>query len=127
PFSSSEAERLFLAQNQLRLRAALHYPVSCLCKEVGKEKETQFRQIFFAKDLEMVARHAKWTMVNVKLLAKRSNSLLRYISQKSEEFALNNLKKEKKKKACSKKGRRTSDEQVESVVADCEKLNMAFP
>ncbi|XP_003228083.1 centromere protein S [Anolis carolinensis] len=124
-----------------RLRAAVHYTVGCLCEEVSKDKETQFskqaiaciseitfRQCeMFAKDLEMFARHAKRTTVNVedvKLLARRSNSLLRYISQKSEELAFNNLeqKEKKKKKAASKKGRRTSDEQV---VADSENLNTA--
>uniref|UniRef100_A0A803TLQ4 Centromere protein S n=1 Tax=Anolis carolinensis TaxID=28377 RepID=A0A803TLQ4_ANOCA len=75
-----------------RLRAAVHYTVGCLCEEVSKDKETQFskqaiaciseitfRQCeMFAKDLEMFARHAKRTTVNVedvKLLARRSNSL----------------------------------------------------
>ncbi|XP_067328784.1 centromere protein S [Anolis sagrei] len=124
-----------------RLRAAVHYAVGCLCEEVGEDKETEFskqavaciseitfRQCEnFAKDLEMFAKHAKRTTINVedvKLLARRSRPLLRHISQKSEELALNNLeqKEKKKKKAASKKGRRTSEEQV---AADSENSNMA--
>ncbi|XP_050787832.1 centromere protein S [Gopherus flavomarginatus] len=74
--------------------------------------------------------HGKRTVINsedVKLLARRSNSLLRYITQKSEELALNNLeqKERKKKKSSAAKGRTTSDEQVEAVMAESEDSNMA--
>nr|XP_011725069.1 centromere protein S-like isoform X2 [Macaca nemestrina] len=79
---------------QQRLKAAVHYTVGCLCEEVALDKEMQFskqtiaaiseltfRQCEnFAKDLEMFARHAKRTTINtedVKLLARRSNSLVR--------------------------------------------------
>ncbi|XP_061456560.1 centromere protein S [Rhineura floridana] len=126
----------------LRLKAAFHYTVACLCEEVAEDKEIQFskqaiaaiseitfRQCeIFAKDLEMFARHAKRSTVNledVKLLARRSKSLLKYITQKSEELALNSLEQKKKKKSGSKKGRRASDEQVEPVVAVNEDSNMA--
>ncbi|XP_072773328.1 centromere protein S isoform X1 [Taeniopygia guttata] len=82
-------EQQVLAQ---RLKAAVHYTVGCLCQEVEEDKDVQFskqtiaaiseitfRQCeIFAKDLEMFARHAKRTTVtteDVKLLARRSNSL----------------------------------------------------
>ncbi|XP_074190179.1 centromere protein S isoform X3 [Rhinolophus sinicus] len=55
----------------------------------------------FAKDLEMFARHAKRSTINtedVKLLARRSNSLLRYITEKNEEIAQFNLERKAKKK-----------------------------
>ncbi|XP_053136741.1 centromere protein S [Hemicordylus capensis] len=126
-----------------RLKAAFHYSVACLCEEVAEDKETQFtkqaiaaiseitfRQCeLFAKDLEMFARHAKRSTINledVKLLARRSKSLLRYITQKSEELVLNNLeqKEKRKKKSGPGKGRRTSDEQVEPGVADAKDSSM---
>uniref|UniRef100_A0A8D0GGS1 Centromere protein S n=1 Tax=Sphenodon punctatus TaxID=8508 RepID=A0A8D0GGS1_SPHPU len=93
--------------------------------------EITFRQCdVFAKDLEMFARHAKRSTINiedVKLLARRSSSLQRYINQKSEELVLNNQeKKEKrKKKNGTGKGRRTSDEQVGPAMAESEDSNMA--
>ncbi|XP_023388429.1 centromere protein S, partial [Pteropus vampyrus] len=98
-----------------RLKAAVHYTVGCLCEEVASDKEVQFskqtiaaisevtfRQCEnFAKDLEMFARHAKRSTINtedVKLLARRSNSLLRYITEKNEEIAQFNLDRKAKKK-----------------------------
>ncbi|KAM7139379.1 centromere protein S [Macrochelys suwanniensis] len=141
PEGEQERERLLHSQ---RLKAAVHYTVGCLCQEVAEDKDIQFskqtiaaiseitfRQCeVFAKDLEMFARHGKRTVINsedVKLLARRSNSLLRYITQKSEELALNNLeqKERKKKKSSAAKGKRTSDEQVEVVMAESEDSNMA--
>ncbi|ELK10538.1 Centromere protein S [Pteropus alecto] len=100
---------------QQRLKAAVHYTVGCLCEEVASDKEVQFskqtiaaisevtfRQCEnFAKDLEMFARHAKRSTINtedVKLLARRSNSLLRYITEKNEEIAQFNLDRKAKKK-----------------------------
>ncbi|XP_039698201.1 centromere protein S isoform X1 [Pteropus medius] len=100
---------------QQRLKAAVHYTVGCLCEEVASDKEVQFskqtiaaisevtfRQCEnFAKDLEMFARHAKRSTINtedVKLLARRSNSLLRYITEKNEEIARFNLDRKAKKK-----------------------------
>ncbi|EPQ12208.1 Centromere protein S [Myotis brandtii] len=97
-----------------RLKAAVHYTVGCLCEEVASDKEVQlsrqtiaaisevtFRQCeSFAKDLEMFARHAKRSTINtedVKLLARRSNSLLKYITEKSEEFNVERKTKKKKK------------------------------
>ncbi|XP_034974224.2 centromere protein S isoform X1 [Zootoca vivipara] len=127
-----------------RLKAACHYTVAGLCEEVSQDKEIQFskqtiaaiseiafRQCeYFAKDLEMFARHAKRSTVNledVKLLARRSKSLLKYITEKSEEIALNSLeeKEKRKKKSGSRKGRRASDEQEEHVVAESDDSNMA--
>ncbi|XP_067423493.1 centromere protein S isoform X2 [Emydura macquarii macquarii] len=145
-----EQEREHLLHTQ-RLKAAVHYTVGCLCQEVAEDKgiqfskqtiaaisEITFRQCeIFAKDLEMFARHGKRTTINsedVKLLARRSNSLLRYITQKSEELALNNLeqKEKKKKKSCVAKGRTISDEQVEAAMTErtdrCKEKNLAhFP
>ncbi|NXI66394.1 CENPS protein, partial [Anseranas semipalmata] len=129
-----------------RLRAAVHYTAGCLCQDVAEDKGVQFskqtiaaiseitfRQCEnFARDLEMFARHAKRSTVtseDVKLLARRSNSLLKYITQKSEELTSSNMeqkeKKEKKKKKSSvAKGRRTSEEQ-EAPVTESEDSNMA--
>ncbi|MEE6485177.1 hypothetical protein FKM82_014196 [Ascaphus truei] len=98
-----------------RLKAAVHYTVGSLCKEVADDKEIQFskqaiaaiteitfRQCeTFAKDLEMFARHAKRSTINmedVKLLARRSNSLMAHITKYSEEIASNNLEQKDKKK-----------------------------
>ncbi|KAL4669144.1 hypothetical protein H8959_007698 [Pygathrix nigripes] len=52
------------------------------------------------QDLEMCARHAKRTTINtedVKLLARRSNSLLKHITDKSEELAQINLERKAQK------------------------------
>ncbi|NXU73840.1 CENPS protein, partial [Oreotrochilus melanogaster] len=113
-----------------RLKAAVHYTAGCLCREVAEDKkmefskqtiaalsEITFRQCEnFAKDLEMFARHAKRSTVttdDVKLLARRSNSLLKYITQKSEELASSNMeqKERKKRKSSAAKEERTSGEQ----------------
>ncbi|RLV89928.1 hypothetical protein DV515_00014626 [Chloebia gouldiae] len=135
-------ERQMLAQ---RLKAAVHYTVGCLCQEVEEDKDVQFskqsiaaiseitfRQCeIFAKDLEMFARHAKRTTVtteDVKLLARRSNSLtkLKYITQKSEELASSNMeqKEKKRKKSSAAKGARTPGEQ-EAAVTENEDSNTA--
>ncbi|KAM9217667.1 centromere protein S [Leptosomus discolor] len=132
-------ERLLLTQ---RLKAAVHYTVGCLCQELAEDKDVQFskqtvaaiseitfRQCeTFAKDLEMFARHAKRSTVtteDVKLLARRSNSLLKYITQRSEELASSNMeqKEKKKKKSRAAKDRRTSAEQA--AVSESEDSNMA--
>ncbi|NXH16432.1 CENPS protein, partial [Bucco capensis] len=126
-----------------RLKAAVHYTVGCLCQDVADDKDMQFskqtiaaiseitfRQCEnFAKDLEMFARHAKRSTVtieDVKLLARRSSSLLNYITQKSEELALSNMeqKEKKKKKSSAAKARRTYGEQ-EVTVTESEDSNMA--
>ncbi|XP_009887949.1 PREDICTED: centromere protein S [Charadrius vociferus] len=125
-----------------RLKAAVHYTVGCLCQEVAEDKDVQFskqtiaaiseitfRQCDnFAKDLEMFARHAKRSTVtteDVKLLARRSNSLLKYITQKSEEITSNNMeqKEKKKKKSSAAKGGRAAGEQ-EAAVTESEDSNM---
>uniref|UniRef100_A0A8C0IX92 Centromere protein S n=1 Tax=Chelonoidis abingdonii TaxID=106734 RepID=A0A8C0IX92_CHEAB len=130
------------------LKAAVHYTVGCLCQEVAEDKGIQFSKQTIAAISEITfrqclskhtenwlfflisCRHGKRTVINsedVKLLARRSSSLLRYITQKSEELALNNLeqKERKKKKSSAAKGRTTSDEQVEAVMAESEDSNMA--
>ncbi|XP_027513805.1 centromere protein S-like [Corapipo altera] len=133
-------ERLLLTQ---RLKAAVHYTVGCLCQEVEEDKdirfskqsiaaisEITFRQCeTFARDLEMFARHAKRSTINtedVKLLARRSSSLLKYITQKSDELASSNLeqKEKKKKKSSAAKGERTPGEK-EAAVTENEDSNMS--
>ncbi|XP_032304732.1 centromere protein S isoform X2 [Coturnix japonica] len=124
-----------------RLRAAVHYTTGCLCQDVAEDKgvvfskqtiaaisEITFRQCEnFARDLEMFARHAKRSTItseDVKLLARRSSSLLKYITQKSEELASSNMEqKEKKKKSSAAKGRRI--EESETPVTESEDSNMA--
>ncbi|XP_042335356.1 centromere protein S isoform X2 [Sceloporus undulatus] len=137
-FPSEHGQSAFPLQ---RLRAAFHYTVAGLCEEVGQDTGIQFSKQAvaaiteitfkqcgsFAKDLEMFAKHAKRTTINmedVKLLARRSNSLLRYITQKSEELALNNLEQKEKRKKKTKKGR-SSDEPAEPAAAESEDSNMA--
>ncbi|CAK7322220.1 Centromere protein S [Vulpes lagopus] len=109
---AEEQERF---SHQQRLKAAVHYTVGCLCEDVASDKEVQFskqtiaaisemtfRQCeHFAKDLEMFARHAKRSTINtedVKLLARRSNSLLKYITEKNEELTQFNIEQRAKKK-----------------------------
>ncbi|XP_016818966.1 centromere protein S isoform X1 [Cricetulus griseus] len=122
----AEAEEQQRFSHRQRLKAAVHYTVGCLCQEVALDKQVQFskqtiaaisevtfRQCEnFAKDLEMFARHsgdcfcplrrhAKRSTVtteDVKLLARRSNSLLKYITEKNEEIAQLNLERKAKKK-----------------------------
>ncbi|NXT67882.1 CENPS protein, partial [Chaetops frenatus] len=130
-----------------RLKAAVHYTVGCLCQEVEEDKDVQFSKQSIAAISEItfrqcvsvgkivkwcfliLCRHAKRTTVNtedVKLLARRSNSLLRYITQKSEELASSNMeqKEKKKKKSSAAKGERTPGEQ-EAAVTENEDSNMA--
>ncbi|XP_037840978.1 centromere protein S isoform X2 [Chlorocebus sabaeus] len=121
----------------LRLKAAVHYTVGCLCEEVALDKEMQFskqtiaaiseltfRQCEnFAKDLEMFARHAKRTTINtedVKLLARRSNSLLKYITDKSEEIAQINVERKAQKKKKSEDGSKNSREPAEAGLGESE-------
>ncbi|XP_010181739.1 PREDICTED: LOW QUALITY PROTEIN: centromere protein S [Mesitornis unicolor] len=127
-----------------RLKAAVHYTVGCLCQDVAEDKDLQFskqtiaalseitfRQCEnFAKDLEMFARHAKRSTItteDVKLLARRSNSLLRYITQKSDEITSSSVeqKEKKKKKSSAAKGRRNSEEQKQLKMTESEDSNMA--
>ncbi|NXY08419.1 CENPS protein, partial [Pteruthius melanotis] len=129
-----------------RLKAAVHYTVGCLCQEVEEDKDVQFSKQSIAAISEItfrqcgtagfpagcfliLCRHAKRTTVNmedVKLLARRSNSLLKYITQKSEELASSNMeqKEKKKKKSSAAKGGRTPGEQ-EIAVSENEDSNMA--
>ncbi|XP_008567035.1 PREDICTED: centromere protein S isoform X1 [Galeopterus variegatus] len=132
-----EAEEQQRFSYQQRLKAAVHYTVGCLCEEVASDKEIQFskqtiaaisemtfRQCEnFAKDLEMFARHAKRSTVNtedVKLLARRSNSLLKYITEKNEEIAQLNLERKAKKKKKSEDRNKNSRESAEDGEVDNE-------
>ncbi|XP_003927956.2 centromere protein S [Saimiri boliviensis] len=134
----AEAEEQQRFSYQQRLKAAVHYTVGCLCEEVALDKEMQFsRQTIaaiseltfrqcenFAKDLEMFARHARRTTINtedVKLLARRSNSLLKYITDKSEEIAQINLERKSRKKKKSEDGNHNSRELAEAGVVESEK------
>ncbi|XP_014442007.1 centromere protein S [Tupaia chinensis] len=132
-----EAEEQQRFSYQQRLKAAVHYTVGCLCEEVALDKEMQFskqtiaaiseatfRQCEnFAKDLEMFARHAKRSTINtddVKLLARRSNSLLKYITEKNEEIAQLNLERKTKKKKKSEDGNKNSSEPTEADIVESE-------
>ncbi|XP_006766866.1 PREDICTED: centromere protein S [Myotis davidii] len=127
-FAPSPRGVWFLLQ---RLKAAVHYTVGCLCEEVASDKEMQlsrqtiaaisevaFRQCeSFAKDLEMFARHAKRSTINtedVKLLARRSNSLLKYITEKSEEITKFNVERKTKKKKKLEDENKDSSEPAEA-------------
>ncbi|NXX59861.1 CENPS protein, partial [Scopus umbretta] len=125
-----------------RLKAAVHYTVGCLCQEVAEDKDVQFSKQTVAAISEItfrqcgtegcfliLCRHAKRSTVtteDVKLLARRSNSLLKYITQKSEEIVSSNMeqKEKKKKKSSAAMGRRTSGER-EAAVTESEDSNMA--
>ncbi|XP_027299008.2 centromere protein S [Anas platyrhynchos] len=138
--AAGDEQRVLLEQ---RLRAAVHYTAGCLCQDVAEDKgmrfskqaiaaiaEITFRQCEnFARDLEMFARHAKRSTVtteDVKLLTRRSNSLLKYITQKSEELTSNTMeqKEKKKKKSSAAKGGRNSEEH-EAPVSESEDSSMA--
>ncbi|NXM07187.1 CENPS protein, partial [Tyrannus savana] len=131
-----------------RLKAAVHYTVGCLCREVEEDKDVQFSKQSIAAISEItfrqcgtaccwqtlrggfiLCRHAKRSTINtedVKLLARRSSSLLKYITQKSDELALNNMeqKEKKKKKSSAAKGERTPGEK-EAAVTENEDSNMS--
>ncbi|XP_029801776.1 centromere protein S [Suricata suricatta] len=75
----------------------------------------------FARDLEMFARHAKRSTINtedVKLLARRSNSLLKYITEKSEELTQFNSEQRAKKKKKSEEENKKSAEPAEAAAAE---------
>ncbi|XP_021491858.1 centromere protein S [Meriones unguiculatus] len=131
-----EAEEQRQFSHRQRLKAAVHYTVGCLCQEVARDKQTHFskqtiaaisevtfRQCeTFAKDLEMFARHAKRSTIStddVKLLARRSNSLLKYITEKNKEIAQLNLERRAKKKKKLEDENRSSRE-PEAEVLDSE-------
>ncbi|XP_048206168.1 centromere protein S [Perognathus longimembris pacificus] len=132
-----EAEEQQRFSYQQRLKAAVHYTVGCLCKEVELDKEMPFskqtiaaiseltfRQCdTFAKDLEMFARHAKRSTINtddVKLLARRSNSLLKYITEKNEEIAQLNLERKTKKKKKLEDGNKNPREHADEETVEGE-------
>ncbi|NXT88127.1 CENPS protein, partial [Anhinga rufa] len=80
-----------------RLKAAVHYTVGCLCQDVAEDGDIQFSKQTIAALSEItfrqcgtevcmgifsiLCRHAKRSTVtieDVKLLARRSNSLVRF-------------------------------------------------
>ncbi|XP_007253446.3 centromere protein S [Astyanax mexicanus] len=122
-----------------RLKAAVHYTVGKICKNLTSEYEREFsRQAVaamaeitfrqcdtFAKDLEAFARHAKRQNINmddVKLLARRSTALYNYIQQKSEEVAQTNqeLKEKRKKNAARRKTKSVEDNEANEDAMDTE-------
>ncbi|NXG84792.1 CENPS protein, partial [Stercorarius parasiticus] len=130
-----------------RLKAAVHYTVGCLCQDVAEDKDVQFSKQTIAAISEItfrqcgtevcilseyfliLFRHAKRSTVtteDVKLLARRSNSLLKYITQKSEEITSSNMeqKEKKKKKSSAAREGRTYGEQ-EAAVTESEDSNKA--
>ncbi|XP_049729918.1 centromere protein S-like [Elephas maximus indicus] len=119
-----EAEEQQRFSYQQRLKAAVHCSVGCLCKEVASDFGGDFLTVRnFAKDLEMFARHAERSTINtddVKLLARRSNSLLKYITEKSEAIAQFTLEQMAKKKKKFKNGNKDSREPAEAGVVESE-------
>ncbi|XP_072464926.1 centromere protein S isoform X2 [Notamacropus eugenii] len=125
--------QLALIQN---LKASLHYTVGSMCQEAADAKgvrftkstiaaisEVTFRQCeHFARDLELFARHAKRSTINmedVKLLARRSSSLLNYITEKSEEISrVNQEQKDKKKKKAEGGSKKSSKQAVTKMDID---------
>ncbi|NXJ64825.1 CENPS protein, partial [Rostratula benghalensis] len=129
-----------------RLKAAVHYTVGCLCQDVAEDKDVQFSkqsiaaiseitfrqcgtEVYFKGYFLILCRHAKRSTVtteDVKLLARRSTSLLKYITQKSEEITSNNMvqKEKKKKKSSAAKEGRAAGEQ-EAAVTESEDSNVA--
>ncbi|CAB1437865.1 unnamed protein product [Pleuronectes platessa] len=115
-------------ETRQRLKAAVHFTVGQLCQKMGEVHrrdfsrqviaaitETTFRQCdVFATDLEAFARHAKRSTVtteDVKLIARRSTALSKYIQNKSEE--LNQQRELKKKNTGKRKSRDTEEESRE--------------
>uniref|UniRef100_A0A803XTT9 Centromere protein S n=1 Tax=Meleagris gallopavo TaxID=9103 RepID=A0A803XTT9_MELGA len=94
---------------------------------VAAISEITFRQCGTSACYPAAQRHAKRSTItseDVKLLARRSNSLLKYITQKSEELASSSMEqKEKKKKSSAAKGKRI--EENETPVTESEDSNMA--
>ncbi|TEA33495.1 hypothetical protein DBR06_SOUSAS3910043, partial [Sousa chinensis] len=115
---------------QQRLKAAVHYTVGCLCEEVASDKEMQFSKQTIAAISEvtfqqcgMQPRHAKRSTINtedVKLLARRSNSLLKYITEKNEDIAQFNLERKAKKKKKLEDENKNSVEPAEAGVVESE-------
>ncbi|CAN2388078.1 resolution of meiotic recombination intermediates [Pristimantis euphronides] len=120
------------------MKAAFHYTVGNLCQDIADDKqvtfskqaigaisETAFRQCeTFAKDLEMFARHAKRSTINiddVKLLSRRSRSLHAHISTYGDDIAASNQEQLEKKKATRTGKRRSGDN---SAVAESEDPNV---
>ncbi|KAL5014343.1 hypothetical protein ScPMuIL_008613 [Solemya velum] len=105
--------------NTQRLKAALHYTVVQICKEVAMNEEVNINRQFvasltettwkqseeFARDLEAFAKHAKRSTVNaddVKMLVRKSGSLHRHISelhQQRKDDKETTKKKQKSKKS----------------------------
>ncbi|XP_068935517.1 centromere protein S [Petaurus breviceps papuanus] len=118
-----------------KLKASLHYTVGLMCREAADAKgvrftkpaiaaisEVTFRQCeHFAKDLEMFARHARRSTINmedVKLLARRSSSLLNYITEKGEEISRVNQEQKGKKKKKAGGSKRSSKQVVTEMDID---------
>ncbi|EPY84701.1 centromere protein S [Camelus ferus] len=107
-----------------RLKAAVHYTVGCLCEEVASDKEVQFSKQTIAAISEVTFRqHAKRSTINtedVKLLARRSNSLLKYITERNEDIAQFNLERKAKKKKKLEDENKNSVEPAEAGAVESE-------
>ncbi|NWQ75838.1 CENPS protein, partial [Columbina picui] len=120
-----------------RLKTEVHSAVVRLCEEVAEEKDVQFHHLTIATITEItfkqcgtqvcilshfyvLCRHAKRSTIttkDVELLARRSNSLLKHITQKSEELASSHTEqKKKKKKFSAAEGGRTSGEHEAAAI-----------
>ncbi|GFT36787.1 centromere protein S [Nephila pilipes] len=98
-----------------KLQTSVHYAVGKICTDAAESFKVQFSKEFiasvadlafrqagiFAEDLEAFAKHAKRSTVNtddVKLLARRSESLHDHINKMATELAANSIKAKNKKK-----------------------------
>ncbi|GIX85521.1 centromere protein S [Caerostris darwini] len=111
-----------------KLKTSLHYAVGKICNESEEAFKVKFSKEFidmladlayrqagiFAEDLELFAKHAKRTTVNiddVKLLVRRSKSLHEHISKMAAELSANSVKVKSKK-------RKTEEEPIETIDID---------
>lgn len=110
---------------QQRLKAAIHYSVGSICSELAKEHGVQISRQFiatvaeatfkqtqrYATDLEIFANHAKRSVIkpeDVKILVRKSPTLLNHLEQMSENQKVKHevgkqKRKEKKAKQPSSK------------------------
>ncbi|XP_041378312.1 centromere protein S-like [Gigantopelta aegis] len=122
-----------------RLKAAVHYTVLQICRDVEADldvtinkqliaalSETTWRQCeSFSQDLELFAKHAKRTTVNpddVKMLVRKAPNLLQHISNMYEEKVKKDEPKKKVRKPKKNVSKTSTDVTIEtdadSIVPD---------